>query len=202
MSSASIRSRKVSDLYCPSCGQSQYFEELDRAIRTIACTVGGKNCFEGYSWEFMNEQHLMFDAEDTLSYTWWHATSVNNWFAKINDLGGQNFVHIGSLDSALARAGHVYEYQDFWLYPLTISSQGAFSSVAVEDQNDWEGLGLGTRNCFHDFDVVPYVNMVEAPGDLSLVVRARFLELAGKPIYIDDFVGENGYMYDDLLRYV
>lgn len=141
---------------CMTCGEEQY-ETGDNHILAVEA-----------------DAHLLADDKAVEEYTFYHATSRQNWEVDIFNAGVS--VHVGSIEAALSRIEDIrltsenyLDGDDIHLYEIKVSAESMLDRV-IRDETYW----ADSLDAFLDWTdgrkVVRYINTWENPGSLSLIL--------------------------------
>jgi len=135
--------------------------------------------------------------------TWYHASDRKHWAKEVRAaLRGQLVIHAGSELSALSRADTLYEETgkqvSIYLHSFRLRSTKSISRVVLDDACDtWQdeltdpramvicpvegddddGETLSLSLSPDGYRGAPYYNRYELPGDISLLVHAKLIQL-------------------------
>lgn len=124
-------------------------------------------------------QHLIGDDAQLLNRDWWHSSLYEP-----NDFE-QDFVdHVGSRDAALHRAVGYQDMHNFdrYLYRISLKPDATVDPVTWIESR-WRPAVFGFRNVPAQYSLRPYINAMEAPGEVSLT-------LYGEAITSYEYVGK------------
>lgn len=179
----------ASALSCCSCGEHLTLDEVRTALTCygIEHTCGGYTDMDAMGLTILPRYWQFLRAPRTRDALWYHATAIENWADAILDNPEEILVHVGSLESATARAGMGSRGQ--YMNVLRIKSGFEIAPSVVGDINRWPETYRETQrivksqfwrheqNYMNFSDVTRYVNRYEIPGSISLLMRASAVDV-------------------------
>lgn len=172
------------NVLCQQCGNRFTWKQIHEITNDYTTNCPKCNCFHDC---FSVDVEVRSDNEYLLYETpryWWHITERGDWAKnrQLNDL----FVHVGTAQTV--RTYHdilvrnrdwknVFEsipfiYEGFHLYRVTLSTALVVNTKIAKDSNDWP---VERSNWDISHKAYKYVNQVEVPGSISLLVPYRDL---------------------------
>lgn len=149
---------------CVSCGESQTF------VRACESCMKQRLQFrlDPSCHELLNSQEALMTRE------WFHVTHKSNWHNQV--VNNQAMVHIGSIPTVEEATHELLDRGE----PLSFIKLRFMDNVSIADWTApdldymWsESIDEFTKTTGHD--VVPYLNLFEGAGQLSLIANPRFL---------------------------
>lgn len=174
-------------VHCRECnepiGATTAAAGLDWAA--IECSVCGESSYMD-SWGVrVTENHSTYpalDADNIPEMTWYHSTVNENWGSALVENGGF-YTHVGSEQAAMDRqlsANKVIRHKGFWVYELGVKKGVSISPEVAEDENDDYNADYNPTTDPRAHQVERYINNIEDPGSISLVVDSTQLEIRSR----------------------
>lgn len=149
---------------CPMCGTKNYSDALK-----AECTPE-------------HDTYPALDAENVSKMRWYHSTENGSWDSALSTNGGV-YVHVGSAQAALDRQlsrQKVMQNTGYWVYELGVKETATIAPEVAEDDNDDYTGHNHPINEPHEHQVQRYINNIEEPGSISLVVDSNVLEVRNR----------------------
>lgn len=116
---------------------------------------------------------------------WFHATTRENWAEEIATIGekGTFILHAGTREAAMERAkdGIRTKGTTYYVHELTLNADAELAPHILYDENNWPMYDSRHTEEWdeeiHRYDAARYVNIWEAPGSVSILVKGTKVQV-------------------------
>ena len=168
-----------SGLVCPNCEQrflKTYFHSIRSEVVCAGCACVLPASQRLDNTVLLESDHPLRKAPTALKAYWYHSTFEEKWDEVMSKK--QLIIHLGTEESAIARAHHLHEQNllpEYTLFTLKLKPTVRFRRQLTVDsvmQPRYKNLRRA----------VGYVNIFESPGSLSLMVNPAMFSIESREL--------------------